>query len=192
MAKPVLVIVNGLPGAGKTTLTRRIATDLRLPTFSRDGIYETLYDALAYENKEHPPLLGRASFALLYAVAGSILAAGQPLIVEGFFGNPELRGAEFLHLQHLHDFEPLQILCKADGKVLLERFLARMESEERHSGHHGQDLAWIEQHKERLLQGQITPLAIGGQLLEIDTSTPHSFAYADLLQHIRAALTHTH
>ncbi|HEY4387406.1 MAG TPA: AAA family ATPase, partial [Ktedonobacteraceae bacterium] len=126
-----MIIVNGLPGTGKTTLTRRIATDLELPTFSRDGMYETLYDALACESNGCPPLIGHTSFALLYYVAGSILAAGQPLIVEGFFGNPELRGAEFLHLQHLHDFEPFQILCKADGKVLLERFLVRMESEGR-------------------------------------------------------------
>lgn len=191
MGKPVLIIVNGLPGAGKTTLTKRIASDVGLPAFSRDGIYETLYDALACESNGCPPLLGRASFTFLYAVASSILAAGQPLIVEGFFGNPALRGAEFRQLQQAHDFEPFQILCKADGKVLLERFLARMKSEERHTGHHRQDLAWIEQHKERLLQGHLTPLALGGQLVEIDTTTPRSFDYADLLQRIRAALFHT-
>ena len=136
MGKPVLIIVNGLPGTGKTTLTRRIAADVGLPAFSRDGMYETLYDSLECESNGRPPLIGHASFTLLYYVAGSILAAGRPLIVEGFFGNPELRGAEFLHLQHAHDFEPFQILCKADGEVLLERFLARMESEERHVGHH--------------------------------------------------------
>ena len=44
--KPLLIIVNGLPGTGKTTLARRLAADLGLPTFSRDGLYETLYDAL--------------------------------------------------------------------------------------------------------------------------------------------------
>lgn len=190
MGKPVLIIVNGLPGAGKTTLTKRIASDVGLPAFSRDGIYETLYDALACESNGCPPLLGRASFTFLYAIAGSILAAGQPLIVEGFFGNPELRGAEFRQLQQAYDFEPLQILCKADGKVLLERFLARTKSEERHAGHQRQDLAWIEQHKGRLLQGHLTPLALGGQLVEIDTTTPHSFDYADLLQRIHTALFH--
>ena len=136
-------------------------------------------------------LLGQASFTLLYSVASSIVAAGRPLIVEGFFGNPALRGAEFRQLQHVHDFEPWQILCKADGEVLLERFLARMESEERHTGHHLQDLTWIEQNKKWLLRGHLPPLALGGQLVEIDTTTPHRFDYADLLQRIHAALFRT-
>ena len=40
MGKPLLIIVNGLPGTGKTTLARRLAADLHLPVFSRDGMYE--------------------------------------------------------------------------------------------------------------------------------------------------------
>jgi len=183
MGKPVLIIVNGLPGTGKTTLARRLAADVQLPVFSRDGIYETLYDALECQSNGIPPLLGHASFTLLYSVAGSLLATGQPLIVEGFFGRPALRGAEFRRLQQVHDFEPLQILCKADGTVLLERILARANSETRHVGH--PDLEWLERNKALLLQGYLPPLAFGGQLIEIDTTTPDSFDYADLLHRVQ-------
>jgi hypothetical protein len=105
------------------------------------------------------------------------------MIVEGFFGLPALRTAEFLHLQHMYDFEPLQILCKADGAILLERFLARVGTEERHISH--RDLEWLEQNKERLLQGHLSPLALNGQLIEIDTT--HTFDYANLLQQIQLA-----
>src|SRR5437870_1803580 len=152
MGKPLLILVNGLPGTGKTTLARQLAADVRLPVFSRDGIYETLYDALECHRHGLPPLLGPATFTLLYSVAGSVLAAGQSVIVEGFFGCPQLRTAEFLHLQTTSDFEPFQILCKADGAALLERFLARMGTGQRHVGHRDRDLEWIEQNKEQLLQ----------------------------------------
>lgn len=191
MSKPALIIVNGLPGTGKTTLAKRLAADAALPIFSRDGLYETLYDALECRSNGLPPLLGSAAFALLYFVAGSALAAGQSLIIEQFFGRPALRTAELLHLQHTTDFEPFQILCRTEGRVLLERSLARAGTEERHASH--QDLAWLEQNKEMLLQGQLQlpPLALGGQLVEIDTTTPHSFDYAALLQHVRAALANT-
>lgn len=186
MRKPLLIIVNGLPGTGKTTLAKRLAADVELPVFSRDGLYETLYDALGCRSNGQPSLLGSATFTLLYYITGSVLAAGKSVIVEGFFGRPEIRTAEFLRLQQSCDFEPLQILCKADGRVLLERFLARVKTEERHAGH--QDLEWLEQNKERLLQGHLSPLTLEGRLVEIDTTTPDSFDYADLLQQVRTAI----
>jgi predicted kinase len=189
MGKPLLVIVNGLPGTGKTTLARRLAADIPLPVFSRDGMFETLYDALECQSNGCPPLMGHTSYTLLYYVAGSILAAGQSLVVEAFFGRPELRTADLLRLQHAADFEPLQIVCKADGRVLVERFLARMEDVERHVGH--SDPQWIEQNKARLLQGQLTPLALGGPIIEIDTTTPDNFDYTDLLGRVRVALSNT-
>ena len=191
MGKPLVILVNGLPGTGKTILARRLAADVRLPVFSRDGIYETLYDALECHSNGLPPLLGSAAFTLLYYVVSSVLAAGQSVIVEGFFGRPELRTAEFLHLQRTYDFEPFQILCNADGAVLLERFLARVGIPERHVGHRDRDLEWIEQNKEHLLQAHLPPLALGGQLVEIDTTTPDRFDYADLLQRVHAALFNT-
>jgi len=185
-SKPLLIIVNGLPGTGKTTLARRLAAELGLPTFSRDGLFETLYDALESSTAGPPSALGAAAYALLYEVAGAVLAAGRSVIVEGFFGRPDVRRAEFLRLRERHDFEPIEILCKADGSALMQRFLARMASGERHRGH--LDREWLEHNEARLLNGQLTPLAIGHQVIEIDTTTSHSVAYAEVLRQVQASL----
>lgn len=41
-----LIIVNGLPGSGKSSLAKELATELSLPLFSKDAIKETLADSL--------------------------------------------------------------------------------------------------------------------------------------------------
>lgn len=187
MRTPLLIIVNGLPGSGKTTLARRLAADLSLPLFARDDLYETLYDAIECRAHAVPPsLLGPASFALLYNIAGAVLAAGQPVIVDGFFGRADLRRAEFLALHRRCDFEPLEILCKAEGSVLLQRFLARIKAGERHGAQ--RDLEWLKENEPRLLQGDLMPLALGGHLIECDTTTAERFDYADIARRVGARL----
>ena len=46
MSKPLLFVITGRPATGKTTLARRLAVDLRLPLIHKDGLKESLYDAL--------------------------------------------------------------------------------------------------------------------------------------------------
>jgi predicted kinase len=182
MKNPLLIIINGLPASGKTTLAKRLGADLSLPILSRDIIFETLYTALECDNNSCPPLLGTASFKLLYKIAGALLAAKQPLIIEQFFGRPELRTTEFLELKSLYDFEPVQILCKAEGAALLERYLLRMKGLERDGGLQGPE--GFEQNKARMLEGELTPLALGGPVIEIDTTTQASFDYSDLVNQL--------
>jgi predicted kinase len=42
----LVVLVNGLPGSGKTTVARALGRELRLPVFCKDDLKETLADML--------------------------------------------------------------------------------------------------------------------------------------------------
>ncbi len=187
MPKPLLIIVNGFPGSGKTTLAIRLSRELRLPIFSRDAIYETLYDALSPDFDLIPPSLGVAAFRMLFFSLGGVLAARQSVIVEGFFGRSDLLTEQFSELHHQHDFESLQILCNADGAVLLERFLARAGSSSRHRAHADPD--WLEQNRERLLSGELLPMALGSEVIKVDTTAQDRLNYDALLAQVRILLS---
>ncbi|QBD79857.1 ATP-binding protein [Ktedonosporobacter rubrisoli] len=186
MAKPWLILINGLPGTGKTTLARRLAADVQLPVLHRDGIYETLFDGLECQTYGCPPLIGPASFRILHYAAGSFLAAGHSLIIEGFFGMTELATAEFRQLQQAYDFMPLQIQCQAAGPILLERFLARAGTPERHPCH--RDLEFVRQNREIMLRGRLANLPLGGKVLEVDTTDVGAYNYKHILQEVRLTL----
>lgn len=184
MPKPLLIIINGPPGAGKTTLARRLATDLHLPVIHRDSIAETLFDGLDCQTHGRPALIGPASFKLIHYFAGVLLAANQSLIMEGCFHTTKLATSEFLQLKQAHDFEPFQVQCKGDSMVLLERFLARADTPERHPYH--RDLDFAERNREVFLRERFVDLALGGQVVDIDTTDIRGYEYDGLLPAIRS------
>jgi len=82
---PLLVVVSGPPGSGKTTLGRRLARDLMFPFVSKDGIKERLFESLGWTDREWSRQLGRASVDLLFYVVEVELSAGRSLVVENAF-----------------------------------------------------------------------------------------------------------
>ncbi|HEX5439575.1 MAG TPA: AAA family ATPase [Ktedonobacterales bacterium] len=175
---PLLVIVvNGLPATGKTTLARRLADDFHLPLLAKDSIKETLFETLGWSDRAWSRQLGTATMGLLYLLLEEQLRAGRPCIVESNF-YPDRDGERFRALQQANAFTPFQILCVADGPTLYERYCQRARSADRHPGH--VETNNLDEHRELLLRGRITPLPLGGTLFELDTTDFATMDYAGL------------
>ncbi len=181
---PLVIVVNGLPATGKTTLARQLADDLRMPLLAKDDIKETLFETLGWSDRAWSRRLGTATMALLYLLLEEQLRAGKPCIVECNF-YPDRDGERFRALQQTHPFTPFQILCVADGPTLYERYCQRARSADRHPGH--VETNNLDEHRELLLRGRIEPLAIGGTLYELDTSDFTTMDYPALITALRVA-----
>ena len=67
----MFVMVTGLPGSGKTSLSSPLAGALSLPWLSKDTIKEALWDALGPGDREWSTRLGRAAASALESLAHS-------------------------------------------------------------------------------------------------------------------------
>lgn len=127
--KPSLVIVNGMAGAGKSTLAEHLIGTFRLPLLAKDTIKEAMAEALGAADPAQSRRLGDAAFGVLYALARRYVDLGIGAILEAPFYSDAAR-----HLAPLvKDSRPAIIQCHADRAILYQR--VRSRAAKRHWSH---------------------------------------------------------
>jgi predicted kinase len=180
-----VVIVNGLPGVGKTTLARQIATALGWPLMTKDMYKESLFDTLGWSDRAWSRQLSQASMALVMMWVRAEVLAGRDCVVEANFESdrdtPRLLAA-------IADCDVVwvQVLVVCDGATLWERHQQRGADGSRHPGH--QEAAVAVELRERLLEGRVAPLLLPGTLIEVDTTDWQRVSLPAVLQKITTSL----
>lgn len=185
MRTPTLVIITGPPASGKTTLAKRLSMQFGVFMLHRDGLKETLFDSLGFQDREWSRKLGGASYELLYYLLRSILDVKVDAIVESNFKHG-LHSEKFRGLQKKYGFRVVQVVCRCDAETGLKRFRARVEKGERHPGH--VDHVNFDEVKEMIERWDYTPLAVEGEVIEVDTSHFENVEYQKIEKALKKSL----
>ncbi len=182
MNNPVLIIVHGKPGAGKSTLAKRLARDLDMHRMGKDDIKEFMFDKMGVGDRDWSITLGRAASEMLYPLADAILASGRSFILESAFYKA-LSDQRLQEIVEMHKARCIQIYCDLDSEERKRRFVARNESGERHPGH--VDALNYNASDEETDSKKYAPLEVG-TVWPVDTTHFGEPEYKMLLQRIAA------
>lgn len=158
-----LVMVNGVPASGKSSLAHALAERTGWPLLALDTIKEPFLELLDGVDRPFNRLLGRASYKAIFAAIGEA-AEGSTFIVDAWFG---FQPAEVLreHVEMAGIGEVVELWCHAPPEVIGERYAARLGS--RLPGHPGAGYV-----PELIgLAGRAGPVGLG-PVLDVDTTRP--------------------
>jgi len=113
-----VILINGLPGSGKTTLAGALAWQLNSALLSKDQIKEALADAVGLEF----PNLGATAMETVWSMAA---ACTGTVIIDSWWYRPRDLEHARRGLGSLAYTSALEIWCECPGDLARERMLTR-------------------------------------------------------------------
>lgn len=123
------VVVSGLPGSGKTTLSRNLAPALGLTLLDKDDILETLFETLGVGDADWRQRLSRASDEIFQRLARTSSGA----VLTSFWRNPEISTHSGTPTDWITATSQriVEVYCVCAPQIAAMRFVNRA----RHPGH---------------------------------------------------------
>jgi predicted kinase len=117
---PTLVLFSGLPGCGKTTLARQVATALPAPLLAKDRVQRVLRDHV-------PGAAPVDGYRVLLDLTDEQLGLGVSVVLDAVFPLAEFRDeARAVAARHAARFHPIYCYC-SDEAVWRARVAARVQ-----------------------------------------------------------------
>ncbi len=128
-----LLLIMGDLATGKSTFANILSQRYDISMFGKDTIKEVLGDTIGFTNREENLKLSKATMELMMFLFAEFAKLNKPLILESNFHTGEL---ERLHkMAKENGYEVLTVVLRGNVDVLHQRYLNRIQNENRHPVH---------------------------------------------------------
>ncbi|MBI4336442.1 MAG: ATP-binding protein [Chloroflexi bacterium] len=122
VARTVLVIMVGLPGTGKSHVSRRLATDVPLAVLESDYLRKQLFSSPTYAAVESERL-----FRAIHLLVEQLLEQGVSALLDAT-NLIEARREALSRTAEVHGARPIIVRVEADNKVIRQRLELRSKA----------------------------------------------------------------
>ena len=128
-----LLLITGDIAAGKSTFSKILSERYCTAVFQKDTIKEILGDHIGFHNREENKILSNVTIEIMCHIFSRIAVTGNNVIFEANFHEDEL---EKLHsIAHENQYDVLTLVLRGNADVLYNRYIHRMNEENRHPVH---------------------------------------------------------
>ncbi len=193
-----LIIIAGMPSAGKTTLARKVSEVFGYPILEKDEMKEMLFDHLGYRDRIEKRKLDYASNAILLQTAEKLLQKGVSLIIVNNFRRDASEAVQAMIART--GCKCVNVFLGGDADVFYTRYVERDKQNLRHMGHKfidryppeaGDDtsVSMTRQDFADIFEGQgMADFKIDGKRIEVDATYPEKTDVNALINEIKEAL----
>jgi adenylate kinase family enzyme len=176
----MIILLQGPPGSGKTTLASKLSKELGILHISKDELKETFFDSIGCDDPELSRKLGMVSNKILFKIIEKASNNSNHIMIESNF-DPELGKIDLENAIKGKQINVVEIFLSAPNETLISRFENRWNSGERHRGHVDNlrfgDLREFLEEKPR-------PISISNNIIEICTDNSPEAVFQEAFEKI--------
>jgi len=175
--KPLLLVVTGRPGAGKTTLAHALARAIRCPAICRDEIKEGLINTTTREPATLPDDAGKLAYEAFFDTINLLLRHRVTLIAEAAFQH-KLWAPKLQPLREIADVRI--VLCTVDPQLARLRRVERFRTDPPRAQFHPDPT--IEQNSAAKALEDYHPPQLDVPTLTVNTSNEYQPPFDDIVR----------
>ncbi len=177
-----VLLISGSLAALKSTLAKRLSTDLNVVCMNKDDMKEVLGDTIGFNNREENLKLSKATFHMMVKLMLDLLKVHDLVILESNFKAYEIKYLN--EIVSLHHIRQSVVFLTGEVDVLYDRYVKRHP--ERHHVHTSTGLMSFENFK--LSMAPFDLELYGNRSFIYDTTVMNDLKYQELLEKVKELL----